>query len=142
MRTLCIWYCNFMAQCIFYTVSMTVQRKKNRFLLCWRHILITLLPGLNPTIERQKQHYERNRSRKAMGPVPAVRRKNALTAPARNGAESISAFLPELQAREHHQRQTFYHGKTARRQDAVLIAKPVMCCVLRLAVFTMPAPSA
>jgi hypothetical protein len=44
-----------------------------------------------------------------MGLVPDMRGKNSPAALARNGVESISAFLPEVQARDHHKRQTFYN---------------------------------
>ena len=78
MRTLCSWHWNSMAQCIFYTVSMTVQRKKNRFLLCWRHILITLLPRLRLVTERRKEQHERWRRRKTLGFMPVVRCQDAV----------------------------------------------------------------
>ena len=53
MRTLCSWRWSSMDRCIFYTVSTTVQRKKKRFLLCWRHILIALLPRLRLVTEQK-----------------------------------------------------------------------------------------
>ena len=67
MRTLCSWRWNSMAQCIFYTVSTMVQRKKNLLLLCWRHILIALLPRLSLITERRGEQHERWRRRKTLG---------------------------------------------------------------------------
>ena len=66
-----------------------------------------------------------------MGPVPDMQSENALAAPSRNGTESLSAVLPEVQTREHHQCQAFYHrNQAARRQDAVLIANSIISCAL------------
>lgn len=56
--------------------------------------------------------------------------------------KAFPLFCPKCRHESIINARHFIIGKTARRQDAVLIAKPVMCCVLRLAVFTMPAPSA
>ena len=41
--------------------------------------------------------------------MPAMRRKNALAAFARNGTEGISVVLSEMQTGEYHQRQAFYN---------------------------------
>ncbi len=59
MRTLYSWHWRFMDQCIFYTVSTTVPRKKKLFLLCWRHILIALLPRSRLVTERRGEQHER-----------------------------------------------------------------------------------
>ena len=53
MRTLCSLRWSSMGRCIFYTVSTTVQRKRNRFLPCWRHTLIALLPRLRLVTEQK-----------------------------------------------------------------------------------------
>ena len=60
----------------------------------------------------------------------AYRFCEALANLSRNGIKVLSPVLPEVQAREHDRCQKFYHqGQTARRKDAVLIAKPIMRCV-------------
>ena len=74
VRTLCSWRWNSMGQCIFYTVSTTVRRKKNRFRPCWRHILIALLPRLSLITERRGEQHERWRRRKALRPFLKERR--------------------------------------------------------------------
>ena len=53
MRRLCSWRWSSMGRCIFYTVSTTVQRKRNRFLPCWQHTLIALLPRLRLVTEQK-----------------------------------------------------------------------------------------
>ena len=41
--------------------------------------------------------------------MPLVRRQNALADISGNGIKNFSPVLPKVQAREHHQRQKFYH---------------------------------
>ncbi|MEI3190867.1 MAG: helix-turn-helix domain-containing protein [Lachnospiraceae bacterium] len=101
----------FDGQCIFYTVSTTVPRKKNRFLLCWRHILITLLPRLRLVTERRKEQHERWRRRKTLGFMPVVRCQDALTDTAGDG---IVTF-PVLPPREKINAKNFTLKPTARR---------------------------
>ena len=63
--------------------------------------------------------------------MPPVRRQNAPAGLSGDGIEGFAPVLPQMQVREHRQHQKFYHGNhAARRQDAVLIAKPIMYCVL------------
>lgn len=62
--------------------------------------------------------------------MPAVRRQNAPAAFTRDGIERFSAVLSEVPAGNQNQRQKFYHqNASARREDAVLTAKPVTRCV-------------
>ena len=93
MRTLCSWRWSSMGRCIFYTVSTTVQRKKKRFLLCWRHILITLLPKLSLITERRNEQHERWRRRKTLGLMSVVRCQDALADIAGNGISNFSSVL-------------------------------------------------
>jgi len=65
-----------------------------------------------------------------MGLMPLVRCQDTLANLSGNGIKGFSPVLPEVQAREHYQRQKFYHqDQTARRKDAVLIVKPITRCV-------------
>ena len=60
-----------------------------------------------------------------------VRCQDTLANLSGNGIKGFSPVLPKVQAREHYQRQKFYHqNQPARRKDAVLIAKPITRCVL------------
>ena len=98
MKRLCSWRLISMGQCIFYTVSTTVQRKKNRFLPCWRHILITLLPRLRLIAERRKEQHKRWQWRKTLGLMPVVRRQDALADIAGDGIGNFSSVLSQMQA--------------------------------------------
>ena len=98
MRTLCSWRWNSMGQCIFYTVSTMVPRKKNLFLLCWRHILIILLPELSLIAERRNEQHERWRGRKTLGFMPVVWCQDALTDITGDGISDFSFVLSQMQA--------------------------------------------
>ena len=98
MRTLCSWRWSSMGRCIFYTVSTTVPRKKKLFLLCWRHILITLLPKLSLIAERRNEQHERWRRRKTLGLMSVVRCQDALADIAGNGISNFSFVLSQMQA--------------------------------------------
>ena len=98
MRTLCSWRWSSMGRCIFYTVSTTVQRKKKRFLLCWRHILITLLPKLSLIAERRNEQHERWRRRKTLGLMSVVRCQDALADTAGDRISNFSSVLSQMQA--------------------------------------------
>ena len=88
----------FYGRCIFYTVSTTVLKKKNLLLLCWRHILIILLPELSLIAERRNEQHERCRGRKTLGLMPVVRRQDALTNTAGDGISNFSSVLSQMQA--------------------------------------------
>ena len=75
-----------------------------------------LLQKSNPATERQEYLHEKSCRRKAMGIVPGMRSENTLAALAGNRTDSISAVLPQMQARKHHQCQTLYHGNQAARR--------------------------
>ena len=98
MRMLCSWRWNSMVQCIFYTVSTTVLKKKNLLLLCWRHILITLLPRLSLITERRGEQHERCGRRKTLGLMPVVRCQDALADTAGDGISNFSSVLSKMQA--------------------------------------------
>ena len=98
MRMLCSWHWSFMDQCIFYTVSTTVPRKKKLFLLCWRHILIALLPRLSLIAERRRGQHERWRRRKTLGLMPVVWCQDALADTAGDRISNFSSVLSQMQA--------------------------------------------
>ena len=67
-----------------------------------------------------------------MDPLPGMRCKNTVAAPAKDGTVGLSALLPEMQAGVHHQRTEFQNRdyQSARRKDAALTAiSSVMHCV-------------
>ena len=80
------------------TVSTTVLKKKNLLLLCWRHILITLLPRLSLITERRGEQHERCGRRKTLGLMPVVRCQDALADTAGDGISNFSSVLSKMQA--------------------------------------------
>lgn len=63
-----------------------------------------------------------------MGPLPCLRRKNAIAAAAKNRAAGLPLVLPKMQAGAHHQCAEFSNRThpSARRKDAVLTAAAVV----------------
>lgn len=72
--------------------------KKNLLLLCWRHILITLLPRLSLITERRGEQHERCGRRKTLGLMPVVRCQDALADTAGDGISNFSSVLSKMQA--------------------------------------------
>ncbi len=59
-----------------------------------------------------------------MDPLPGLRSKNTAATPAKDGAEGLSALLPQVQTRAYHKCAKFSNRnhQSARRKDAVLTA--------------------
>lgn len=72
--------------------------KKNLLLLCWRHILITLLPRLSLITERRGEQHERCGRRKTLGLMPVVWCQDALADTAGDGISNFSSVLSKMQA--------------------------------------------
>ena len=68
-------------------------KEKDLFLLCWRHILIILLPELSLIAERRNEQHERWRRRKTLGLMSVVRCQDALADIAENGISNFSSVL-------------------------------------------------